>query len=105
MSQRVRYELDRRQFGVIRFPREKGQTVIALKPLEAALARTLDVQIEARRERLFGPKVPRFSFHGETIALKLLDSGDAVLDLSTVDDETRETIMEHMRLSEDFENL
>ncbi|MFT3995799.1 MAG: hypothetical protein QM667_00205 [Asticcacaulis sp.] len=105
MSQRVRYELDRRQFGVIRFPREKGQTVIALKPIEAALARTLDVQVEARRERLFGPKVPRFSFQGEVIAVKVLDSGDAMLDLSLVDDETRETIIEHMRLSEDFESF
>ncbi|ESQ80046.1 hypothetical protein AEYBE204_05355 [Asticcacaulis sp. YBE204] len=102
---RVRYELDRRDFGVIRFPREKGQTVISLKPVEAALSRALDVNIEARRERLFGPKVSRFSFHGEIIPLKVLGNGDAVLDLSVVDDEARETIMEHLRLSEDFESL
>lgn len=105
MSQRVRFELDRRNFGVIRFPRDKGQTLVPLKPIEAALARTLDVQVEARRERLFGPKIPRFAYMGEVLSLQVLDSGDAVLDLSHADDEARETIIEHMRLSEDFESF
>ncbi|ADU13062.1 hypothetical protein [Asticcacaulis excentricus] len=105
MSQRVRFELDRRNFGVIRFPRDKGQTLVPLKPIEAALARTLDVQVEARRERLFGPKIPRFAYMGEVLCLRVLDSGDAVLDLSHADDEARETIIEHMRLSEDFESF
>lgn len=105
MSQRVRFELDRRNFGVIRFPRDKGQTLVPLKPIEVALARTLDVQVEARRERLFGPKIPRFAYMGEVLSLRVLDSGDAVLDLSHADDEARETIIEHMRLSEDFESF
>jgi hypothetical protein len=105
MSQRVRFELDRRNFGVIRFPRDKGQTLVPLKPIEAALARTLDVQVETRRERLFGPKMPRFAYMGEVLSLRVLDSGDAVLDLSHADDEARETIIEHMRLSEDFESV
>lgn len=105
MSQRVRFELDRWNFGVIRFPRDKGQTLVPLKPIEAALARTLDVQVEARRERLFGPKIPRFAYMGEVLSLRVLDSGDAVLDLSHADDEARETIIEHMRLSEDFESV
>lgn len=105
MSQRVRFELDRRNFGVIRFPRDKGQTLVPLKPIEAALARTLDVQVEARRERLFGPKIPRFAYMGEVLSLRVLDSGDAVLDLSHADDEARETIIEYMRLSEDFESF
>jgi hypothetical protein len=105
MSQRVRFELDRRNFGVIRFPRDKGQTAISLKSIEAALARTLDVQVEARRERLFGPKVPCFAYMGEVLVVRVLESGDAVLDLSYADDEARETIIEHMRLSEDFESF
>jgi hypothetical protein len=99
------YELDRKSFGVLRFPREVGKTVIDLKPIERALAQVLDVNIEARRERLFGPKVHRFVFQGEMIALRVLDNGDAVLDLSLVDDEARETVMELIRHAEVFERI
>lgn len=99
----VRFELDRRAFGAVTFARPKGQTRINMTPLQKALETTLGVRIVARREKLFGPKVHSFTFMGETLKVHMTDSGDARLELGDIDDEVRETVLEHMRQSLDFE--
>jgi hypothetical protein len=99
----VRFEMDRRAFGVVNFARPKGQTRIAMEPLQKAIEATLGVRVTAKREKLFGPKVYSFTFMGETVKVRPTDSGDARLDLGMVDDEVRETLLEHMRQSYDFE--
>jgi hypothetical protein len=95
--------MDRRAFGVVNFARQKGQTRIAMEPLQKAIEATLGVRVIAKREKLFGPKVYSFTFMGETVKICQTDSGDARLDLGMVDDEVRETLLEHMRQSYDFE--
>ncbi|MBP2161405.1 MULTISPECIES: hypothetical protein [Asticcacaulis] len=99
----VRFELDRRAFGVVNFARQKGQARIAMEPVQKAIEATLGVRVTAKREKLFGPKIYSFTFMGETVKLRPTDSGDARLDLGMVDDEVRETLLEHMRQSLDFE--
>lgn len=99
----VRFEMDKRAFGVVNFVRGKGQTRYAVEPLKKALETTLNVRVTAKRETLFGPKVHSFTFMGETVKLHMTDSGNARIDLGLVDDEVRETLLEHMRQSFDFE--
>ncbi len=98
----VRFDMDKRAFGVVNFARTKGQTRYAIAPLQQALETTLNVRITSKREKLFGPKVHSFQFMGETIRVNMTDSGDARLDLSHIDDEVRETVLEFMRTSLDF---
>lgn len=99
----VRFEMDKRAFGVVNFVRAKGQTRYAVEPLKRALETTLNVRVTARREKLFGPKVHSFIFMGETVKVRVTDSGNAVIDLGHIDDEVRETLLEQMRQSLDFE--
>lgn len=103
MSSPVRFEMDRRAFGVVNFARQKGQTRYAMPQLQTALEATLGVRITAKREKLFGPKVYSFTFMGEVVKVRTTDSGDARLDLGAIDDEVRETLLEHMRQSLEFE--
>jgi len=98
----VRFVLDERRFGLVSFPRPKGRTRIPLEPLQAALETTLGVRFEARRERLFGPKVLSFMYMNERVKVRLLESGDAHIDLAVVDDDVREIILEHIRQSYAF---
>jgi hypothetical protein len=42
---------------------------------------------------------------GERVKLKMLDSGDAQIDLSEADDEMRETLIEHLRQSQAFDSF
>lgn len=95
--------MDKRAFGVVNFVRGKGQTRYAVEPLKQALETTLKVRVTAKREKLFGPKVHSFTFMGQTVKLSMTDSGNARLDLGQIDDEVRETLLEHMRQSLDFE--
>ena len=103
MSLPVRFEMDRRAFGVVNFPRPRGQTRMPLRSLASALQASLGVRVEIRRNWLFGRKHLRFDFMGERVQVRLRDSGDATFDLGHLDDEARETILEHMRTSFDFE--
>lgn len=98
----VRFVLDERRFGLVSFPRPKGRTRIPLEPLQVALEATLGVRFEARRERLFGPKVLSFMYMNERVKVRLLESGDAHIDLAVVDDDVREIILEHIRQSHAF---
>ncbi len=99
----VRFILDERRFGLVSFPRPKGRTRIPLEPLQSALEVTLGVHFEVKRERLFGPKVLSFIYMGERVKIRLLETGDAQIDLAGVDDDVREIILEHIRQSHDFE--
>jgi hypothetical protein len=103
MSPPVRFVLDKRAFGVVHFPRPKGRTRIDLQPLQRLLGANLGVQPTLKRERLFGRKTISFTYLGETVKVRLTDAGDAQLDLSHIDDEAREQILEHLRHSHDFE--
>jgi hypothetical protein len=70
--------------------------------LQNALEATLGVRFEARRERLFGPKILSFIYMGERVKIRLLESGDAHIDLAAVDDDVREILLEHIRQSHAF---
>jgi hypothetical protein len=100
----VRFVIDERRFGLVSFPRPRGRTRIPLEPLQGALEATLGVRFEIKRERLFGPKVLSFIYMGERVKIRLLETGDAQIDLATVDDDVREIILEHLRQSHDFES-
>ena len=93
----VRFETE--GFGVVRFARTPPE------PLRRALEAALNVRFEARRERLFGPRVLSFVFMGERVKLKRLGDGGALIDLSEADDEMRETLIEHLRQSPDFDSF
>jgi hypothetical protein len=99
----VRFVIDERRFGLVSFPRPRGRTRIPLEPSQGALEATLGVRFEIKRERLFGPKVLSFIYMGERVKIRLLETGDAQIDLATVDDDVREIILEHLRQSHDFE--
>ena len=99
----MRFILDERRFGLVSFPRPKGRTRIPLEPLQNALEATLGVYFEIKRERLFGPKILSFMYMGERVKVRLQESGDAHIDLATLDDDVREIILEHIRQSHDFE--
>ncbi len=99
----VRFVIEDRRFGVVHFPLAKGRTRVALLPLQSALEKTLGVRFEAKRERLFGPKILSFVYMGERVKVRMLETGDVHIDLATIDDEVRETILEHIRQSHDFE--
>jgi len=98
----VRFVIDERRFGLVSFPRPKGRSRIPLEPLQNALEATLGVRFEARRERLFGPKILSFIYMGERVKVRLLESGDAQIDLAGMDDDVREIILEHIRQSHEF---
>ena len=102
-SSPVRFVIDERRFGLVSFPRPRGRTRIPLEPLQNALEVTLGVQFEVKRERLFGPKVLSFMYMGERVKVRLLETGDAHIDLATLDDDVREIILEHIRQSHEFE--
>lgn len=97
--------MDKRSFGLVHFPRQKGRTRIQLEPLQEALQSALGVSFDVKRERLFGPKIHSFTYMGERVKIRILDNGNAAVDLGTIDDEVRETILEHLRQSYDFEAL
>jgi len=101
----VRFETDKRAFGVVHFPRAKGQTRVSLPDLRGALASSLRVHVEMKKKGWFGPKVPVFTFMGARITVKILENGNAALDLGHIDDEVRETILEHIRTSLEFDGL
>jgi hypothetical protein len=98
----VRFVIDERRFGLVSFPRPRGRTRIPLEPLQGALEAVLGVRFEARRERLFGPKILSFMYMGERVKIRLLETGDAHIDLAAVDDDVREIILEHIRQSHEF---
>ncbi|ESQ91969.1 hypothetical protein ABAC460_03470 [Asticcacaulis sp. AC460] len=95
--------MDRRAFGVVNFPRPRGKTRMPMEPLTKALQSTLGVRIQAKRKWLFGRKHHSFLFMGEQVQICLLENGDATFDLGLVDDEIRETLLEHLRTSLEFE--
>ena len=99
----VRFETDKRAFGVVHFPRASAKPKTAMHDLRGALAASLGVHVELKKKGWFGPKAPVFTFMGHRIAVRMLDDGHATLDLGHVDDEVRETIMEHIRTSLEFE--
>lgn len=95
--------MDRRAFGVVNFPRPRGSTRTPVEPLARALQSSLGVKVVTRRTWLFGRKRLLFQFMGEPVEVRILDNGDANFDLGRIDDEVRETILEHLRTSFDFE--
>ncbi|WP_235079903.1 hypothetical protein [Asticcacaulis sp. AC402] len=74
-----------------------------MEPLTKALQTTLGVRVQAKRNWLFGRKHHSFVFMGERVKIQILDNGDATFDLGLADDEIRETLLEHLRTSLDFE--
>jgi hypothetical protein len=105
---RIRFELDRRSFGVVRFasvPREGAKVARIEKLMPQALSTALNVKLKARREGLFGPRVHWFKFRGEKVTLRKQADGTATIDLSAVDDETREILIEALRHSIAFDAL
>ena len=95
--------MDKRAFGVVTFARSKEQTRIPLANLSRALEASLGINVVSRRERLFGPKVHRFTYMGETVRVDVLGNGNASFDLGSIDDEVRETLLEKLRHSFEFE--
>lgn len=106
---RIRFEIDRRQFGKVTFMapalRQGARPQRLEAVMHAALTTVLGVQVRQKREGLFGPRIRYFSFRGETITLRSTPDGTAQIDLSTVDDETREVLIEALRHSFEFESL
>ncbi len=95
--------MDRRAFGAVTFPRDKGKARINIKPVQKALETTLGVRVKGKRTWLFGKKYYVFEMLGETVRMHLTETGDARLDLIHADDEVRETILEQIRQSFHFE--
>jgi hypothetical protein len=103
---RIRFELDRRNFGVVRFaaaPRAGAKITRLEKLMPEALGAALAVKLKTRRESLFGPRVQWFSFRGEKVTVRPQADGTAMIDLSAVDDETREILIEALRHSIEFD--
>jgi hypothetical protein len=105
----VGFETDRGGFGVVRFAQAEAlsrpRKAASPDPLHQALEATLKVRIETRREGLFGPRVSSFAFMGQRVRLKALKTGGVEIDLSRIDDDVREILIEHLRLSQDFDRL
>lgn len=96
--------MDRRAFGRVHFPRAKGQTRLEMKSVQKALQACLGVRVRLTNDGWwFGPKVATFEFMGEKVKLKRIDSGDGHLDIGHMDDEARETLLEYLRHSLDFD--
>jgi hypothetical protein len=76
---------------------------VALAPLSQALQSSLGVQVKTRKTWWFGRKRHSFTFMGQAVNIRVLDSGDASIDLGLLDDEARETLLEQLRTSHDFE--
>ena len=100
----LRFELDRRQFGVVRLANAHN-TVKGLgkpkgvSPIGAALSQLLGVKISQKRPHIFAAKVESFVFQGETVRIQRQKDGTCTLDLSQVSDEARETVIELLRMS------
>ncbi|MFT4090520.1 MAG: hypothetical protein QM645_07295 [Asticcacaulis sp.] len=101
MSQRILFEPDRRKFGVIIFP-NMGTKV---STLNRALETALGAKVTHQRKGWFGPKQNILHFHQQTVALEVTPSGDAVLDVSAMDDEPREELLEILHQAEDFDRI
>ncbi|GGZ30358.1 hypothetical protein [Asticcacaulis endophyticus] len=106
----IRFELDRRKFGVLHFALSgeraaEGYKAVKRDEFDAALQSALKVNLETRRERLFGPKVTRFTFQGEPVTVRVAANGDVQLELGDLDDDVRETIIEKLRHSLEFMNI
>jgi len=97
----VRFEIDKSHFGRLRF--FNASTDTAHLALHSALEQALNTKVVTKRDGLFGPKISRFSYQGEALALKRLDNGDIGIDLDIIDDETREILIEHLKHSFEFE--
>jgi hypothetical protein len=103
---RIRFELDRRSFGMVRFTpvQQAGAKGLRLEKLmPQALSTALAVKLKVSREGLFGPRVHWFKFRGEKITVRKQADGTATIDLSAVDDETREVLIEALRHSIEFD--
>ncbi len=104
MSSAVRFHLDRRAFGRVHFPRPAGKTRLQVDHVRKVLQSCLGTRVRMKREGwIFGRRMAVFDFMGERVRLRLSDSGDGFLDLGHIDDEVRETLLEYLRHSLDFE--
>ncbi len=104
MSLPVRFHLDRRAFGRVHFPRPAGKARLPIDAVRKSLQSCLGTRIRMKREGwIFGRRMAVFDFMGARVRLRLSESGDGFLDLGHVDDEVRETLLEYLRHSLDFE--
>lgn len=103
----IGFEMDPRDFALVRFPASKGQGLVAMTRLQKALESSLGVRVEAKRDGLFGigARPARFSYMGLDIAIKTTRNGDFELDLTHIDDEARENLLQQLRLSEGFSQV
>ncbi len=104
MSSPVRFQLDRRVFGRVRFPRARGETRVKFKIMQTALQTCFGVRVRLKRDGWwFGPRVAVLDFMGERIKVRAGENGDAVAELGHMDDEVRETILAYLSRSLDFD--
>lgn len=101
MGQRIGFEPDRQRFGVIMFPHMGGR----IQRLGQALETALGARVTHRRKGWFGPKSHVLHFHRQDAPLTTSKAGDAELDISSMDDETRETLLETLHQAEDFDRI
>jgi hypothetical protein len=98
----IGFKFDPRQFGRIRFSAVAGHRAVDKSALDHALTLSLGVKVERKRQSLFGPRVASFVYSGERVMLN--ESMDGIsLDLGLMDDEIRETLIENLRQSRDFQ--
>ncbi len=104
MSQAVRFHLDKRAFGRVHFPRPAGRNRLPIEVVRKSLQSCLGTRVRMKREGwIFGRRMAVFDFLGERVRLRLSEAGDGFLDLGHIDDEVRETLLEYLRHSLDFE--
>lgn len=101
MGQRIGFEPDRHRFGVIVFQHMGAQ----LQRLSQALETALKARVTHRRKGWFGPRLHVLHFHQQDAGLTTSKAGDAELDISSMDDETRETLLEMLHQAEDFDRI
>ncbi len=97
MGRPIAFELDRKVFGDVVFVGETNPDQVA-----QALSRALRVEVRTRKP-LFGKARRRFQFAHEDIELRLLPDGRFCLHLGLIDDEARETLIETLNLSPEFQ--
>lgn len=99
MSEPFDFKMDRRQFGRIEFV--SANNGAHEKALWQSLSATLGGKITQKKKGWFGPKITYLELSGQKIAF----DAKGGIDLLQLDDETRETVTELLRLSSDFRRV
>ena len=97
---RIRFELDRSLYGRVRAsePVSADQTqAVSQNALVEAIKNRLGVEPKVSRQGWFGPKRFGFSIKGHFIEITHQKNGEALIDLSLIDDDLREHLIESLR--------